>query len=725
METKLELLAPAGSYEAMTAAFAAGADAVYLGGQRFGARAYADNLDEEQLKQAIFYAKIRGKKLYLTVNTLFKDAELEELYGWLDPLYREGLDAVIVQDIGALRYIRDAFPDMAIHASTQMCVTGAYGAGFLKRLGVSRVVTARELSLQEIQSIRRQVDIEIESFVHGALCFCYSGQCLLSSMLGGRSGNRGRCAQSCRLPYDLYRQEKQLNRRDARCLLSPRDICTLDLLPELIESGICSFKIEGRMKRPEYTAGVTRVYRRCLDRFLKSGRAEGAVRPEDRRELAELYSRGGFSEGYYRKHNGAEMMSLQRSAYQTENEELLEDIRKSCIDQEKPEKINGKLILSAQKSAILTVSCQNVRAEAKGQTPQAAITRALTAEEVRKQICRTGGSGFQFEHLELEMDDGLFLPLQALNELRRTALDRLREAWKESYRRADGKYLRPCERKEAKGQELLLTASAETLDAGYALLSVPEISRIYLDCSAFADRQAFLERSPAFLEKARSAKKECYYILPWIFRTEAEGYYQGCREILNRYDGLLLRNYEEAAFLRRLGVDTPLAADWNLYTMNREAERVFREEGFLFDTAPPELNYRELAARGCSGSELIVCGCQPLMVSAQCQLKNSAGCTREPQLLRLRDRKQKSFTVKNICSFCYNVIYNAVPLDLADRLDKIRSLSPKSVRLQFTSESPAKTLRIAKAYARICFRGSGEQRVYQEFTRGHFDRGVE
>lgn len=307
---KVELLAPAGSYESMTAAYSAGADAVYLGGLKFGARAFADNLDTEQMKKAIDYAHIRGRKLYLTVNTLLKQKETEELYDYLLPFYREGLDAVIVQDFGVFKMVREAFPDMDLHASTQMTVTGVGGAAWLQERGASRVVTARELSLEEIQRIHEQVPVEIESFVHGALCFCYSGQCLLSSMIGGRSGNRGRCAQPCRLPYQLYEENKLLSR--AAYLMSPKDMCTLDLIPELVESGIYSFKMEGRMKKPEYTAGITSVYRKYIDRYLNDGKENFRVRQEDRTILMDLYNRGGFSQGYYHQHNGKDMMSMQR-----------------------------------------------------------------------------------------------------------------------------------------------------------------------------------------------------------------------------------------------------------------------------------------------------------------------------------------------------------------------------------------------------------------------------
>ena len=309
---RVELLAPAGSYESMMAAYKAGADAVYLGGTRFGARAFADNLDTERMKEAIDYAHLRGKKLYLTVNTLLKQKEIEEVYDYLLPFYKEGLDAVIVQDFGVFQMVKESFPGMDLHASTQMTVTGVKGAQWLFERGASRVVTARELSLGEIQKIHEQVPVEIESFVHGALCFCYSGQCLLSSMIGGRSGNRGRCAQPCRLPYQLYENGKKISKDDQPYLMSPKDMCTLDIIPELIESGIYSFKMEGRMKKPEYTAGITAIYRKYIDRYLEYGQQKYQVSSEDRSSLMDLYNRGGFSLGYYRQHNGREMMSMER-----------------------------------------------------------------------------------------------------------------------------------------------------------------------------------------------------------------------------------------------------------------------------------------------------------------------------------------------------------------------------------------------------------------------------
>ncbi len=318
---RVEILAPAGSIEGLKAAVNVGCDAVYIGGAKFGARAYANNLDEETLLKAIDYTHIRGKQLYLTVNTLLKNEELnDELYHYLKRFYLQGLDAVIVQDVGVMHYIHEHFPQLPIHASTQMTLTMAEGVNELKKYGVTRIVPARELSLLEIQRIRRSTDMEIEAFVHGALCYSYSGQCFMSSMIGGRSGNRGRCAQPCRMEYQVEEAKKVVSERDQSYMLSPKDMCTLSMVAQMIEAGIDSFKIEGRMKRPEYAAGVVLAYKKQTDMYYELG-AKGydqyhkehpEVMAKEIQKLQDLYNRGGFSTGYYDMHNSKEMMSMHR-----------------------------------------------------------------------------------------------------------------------------------------------------------------------------------------------------------------------------------------------------------------------------------------------------------------------------------------------------------------------------------------------------------------------------
>ena len=317
MKKKVEILAPAGSFDSMKAAVAAGADAVYMGGSRFGARAYAENPDETGMLEALNYVHMHGRQLYMTVNTLVKEDEMDDLYDYLLPYYQAGLDAVIVQDFGAFAFLKREFPNLDLHASTQMSVHSVQSAALLEKLGASRVVPAREISLEEIAAIRQNTSLEIECFVHGALCYCYSGQCLMSSMIGGRSGNRGRCAQPCRLPY-VYEGKEQF-------WLSPKDICTLQILPEVLEAGVDSLKIEGRMKRTEYAAGVAAMYRKYVDLYRKKGKEGYHVEKKDIQDLMDLYNRGGFSTGYYQRYHGVSMMSMKRqNHYGTEGAMLLE-----------------------------------------------------------------------------------------------------------------------------------------------------------------------------------------------------------------------------------------------------------------------------------------------------------------------------------------------------------------------------------------------------------------
>lgn len=318
-QKKPEILAPAGSVSALRAAICAGADAVYIGGSRFGARAYAESTQADSLLSAVDYAHQRGRKVYLTVNTLLKEQELsEELYEFVRTYYEGGIDAVIVQDVGVLHFLAAHFPGLPLHASTQMTIVSGDGAAMLSGYPVTRIVPARELSLEEIKQLRQSTSLELEIFVHGALCYCYSGQCLFSSMLGGRSGNRGRCAQPCRMPYTLYTDGRKV--REDAYLLSTKDLCTLDRIPELISAGIDSFKIEGRMKRPEYAAGVTAAYRQLTDLYFEYGEKEYRsylnknpnLLQELTERLGDLYNRGGFTDGYCFRFHGPEMMSMER-----------------------------------------------------------------------------------------------------------------------------------------------------------------------------------------------------------------------------------------------------------------------------------------------------------------------------------------------------------------------------------------------------------------------------
>ena len=373
-----ELLAPAGSFEHLKAAVAAGADAIYMGGEKFGARAYAHNFSREDMIEALQFAHFHERKLYLTVNTLMKEKELfEELGDFLFPYYENGLDGVIVQDIGAVRFIRENFPDLEIHGSTQLTVTDFRGAVAAKRMGMTRVVPARELSLAEIKRIKKETGLEVEVFVHGALCYCYSGQCLLSSMYGGRSGNRGRCAQPCRLQYTLMNADGMILNpsKYTKYLLSPKDLCSLSMLPSLMEIPVDSLKIEGRMKNVEYVAGVTAIYRKYLDKISENWEQRAQFQPEeeDIHALEELYCRGSFTEGYWNKHNGQDMMAAVSPKNTGRKVGKVLSVSKNKVRMHFEDTLHPKDILvipvskDGQDEVILTVPSKDVGTSLKGQ----------------------------------------------------------------------------------------------------------------------------------------------------------------------------------------------------------------------------------------------------------------------------------------------------------------------------------------------------------------------
>ena len=428
----VELLTPAGSPAAFYAAVNAGADAVYLGGPKFGARAYAENFTTEELVACIRYGRLVGCRVYLTVNTLMKETEVSELNDYLRPFYEAGLDGVIVQDFGAFRRIKENFPGLELHASTQMTLCSSYGAELLKSMGASRIVPARELSLAELINIRQSVDIELETFIHGAMCYCYSGQCLFSSILGGRSGNRGRCAQPCRLPYSV-----KLDGRRGReqYPLSLKDMCTIEHLPEFIEAGIDSFKIEGRMKRPEYAAGVTSVYRRYIDRYYQLRGNHGAeeaaerfrVEKTDRRILNSLYIRSEVQDGYYFKHNGKEMVTLDSPAYSATDDALLQRLHEQFLGDKKKLPVILKGYFRIGNPARLEISSGSCSVCVTGQTVDHALKQPVTEENVRKQLGKLGDSCFCAEDIYVELDSDAFYPLKQINDLRRLAVSELEE----------------------------------------------------------------------------------------------------------------------------------------------------------------------------------------------------------------------------------------------------------------------------------------------------------
>lgn len=757
MKKKVEILAPAGSFDSMKAAVAAGADAVYMGGSRFGARAYAENPDEMGMLEAINYVHLHGRQLYMTVNTLVKEDEMDDLYDYLLPYYQAGLDAVIVQDMGVFSYIREHFPDLPVHASTQMTITGPEGAALMTRMGAVRIVTARELSLEEIRRIYQETGVEIESFVHGALCYCYSGQCLFSSLIGGRSGNRGRCAQTCRLPFDVLRRLDEnnpnenrnkkkengvLNPGDSKYVLSLKDLCTLDILPDILEAGVYSLKIEGRMKSPRYTAGVVRLYRKYVDLYLKNGRKGYRVDPKDRKELLDLFDRGGQTLGYYTEHNGRDMVVChEKPAFRQENRELYQYLDKTYVEAEVKEPVQGFARVCEGEPLQLTLQYEDpLTGESRmaggiGAVVQTAVKQPMSKERIEKQLGKTGNTPYYFENLEVETGGSPFVPVQELNELRRSAFEQLTGEILRPYRREmpenkaceTGKGRQNLEDENNIGNKTALYrihVSVEHPAQLKAALSVPEVGAIYLDSAEFG-----AEQWNEWVSRCHEADKQCLLVMPHIFRDRAKEYFETHRSRLESagFDGLVIRAWEELELVREWKISIPLVMDYGIYTMNHRAEDFVREmapELPMRFTLPVELNSRELEARGSRERELLVYGSVPVMVTAQCIRKTVEGCSKCPEYLYLRDRKKKVFPVRNQCRFCCNTIYNSSPLSLLKDKKQIDRLQPEVLRLAFTSESAAQTGEVLDAYVKT-FLHQEPVELEGEFTRGHFKRGVE
>lgn len=785
MKKQIEILAPAGSYECLKAAVISGADAVYLGGAKFGARAFANNFDEKELLEAIDYVHLHGRKIYLTLNTLLKNQELyQELYEYLRPYYKQGLDAVIVQDMGVLSFVKKYFPSLPVHASTQMTITQEADARLIEAQGVERVVPARELGLEEIRKIKQHTSLDVECFVHGALCYCYSGQCLLSSLLGGRSGNRGQCAQPCRLPYKVEDSKQE------KYWLSLKDICTLDGIPDMIDAGIDSFKIEGRMKKPEYVSLVTGLYRKYADLYLQNGRDGYRIDEKDKEKLLDIYNRGGFHGGYYQTHNGKEMLSIDRPnhagvraaaieavegrklklrsltalhkgdiielphgkdfhtlgesigenqlfsilvpkhlqvkkgqlLYRTRNEKLISEVSTQLQDIKIQEKMNGEFMLSTEESAKLKLQYRDISVTVEGEKAQEAVNRPMDEERIEKQLRKTGGTPFYFEKIKISLNAPLFYPLQSLNELRRRGIEKLIQAILEPYRRGDAgsyqKEIKIPKNDAAAGESPHIHVSVEKIEQFEEVLLWGPVRRIYIDANI--TRESYKGAGlRAYVQKGHANGKEIYYSMPHIFRERTKKKYEANYQNLLAcgFDGFLVRSLGELQFLKDMGYDGAIVSDYNLYQWNEYSKQFFAEQGIAMGTAPLELNANELRELTISDSELLIYGYIPVMVTAQCIKKSASGCDKSYARDTIKDRQQKKMVVKSCCDYCYNLIYNTVPLVLFDCKEEIQSLHPKAVRISFTSENQSMT-------AQILNKSIAHAELGDAFTRGHFKRGV-
>ena len=755
---KVELLAPAGSMETLKAVCAAGADAVYLGGGQFGARAYAKNFTQDELLYAIDYVHLHDKKLHLTVNTLLKNKELEEqLYDYLLPYYEQGLDAVIVQDAGVFSFIKKYFPGLELHASTQMTITGTEGARFWKEAGADRIVLARELSIDEIRHVHDTVDIELECFVHGALCYCYSGQCLFSSMLGGRSGNRGRCAQPCRLPYGVA-TERQTRTKGELYPLSPKDLCALDLLPELLAAGVSSLKIEGRMKQTQYAAGVTKIYRKYLDLLEDRMKDDGTIDTDfeiseaDRRALMELGNRSGFTAGYLRGEKGKEMMSLQspkHTSVQSEN---------TCVAEERKRPVSGSCMCRSGHAIRFTVTdaVSGQTVSVSGGEVQPAKNAPMQRADIEKVLRQTGDTDFSFTSLQIELDENCFLPKQFLKAVRREALEKLKVKLLQTQRRTGQAFDRedfspqvsfsyteqdtkPDRRSEysstsdgLRTQQLLVVC--DTTEQFDLCAEKDYIETLAIQMQSIPPEQMTRVITHA-AQRCTDTGKKILLAFPGVFRKETADFYEkqwNCMQKLQEkghIDGFLAKNYDSLGFLNRMGVKPEhVWLDSQLYTFSGGAASFFRAQGYRNRTLPLELNAKELKRLPQDGSVLVIYGHAPFMISSQCVNKNMFGCDRTAKKLELVDRYEKRLPVKNYCSVCYNLIYNPLPtLLFIDRAwSEVEKIHPQTLRMDFTVEDAAETGAVLALYEQqVLGRNTLEAPFSGASTRGHFGRGIE
>lgn len=699
-----ELLAPAGNLEILKGVIESGADAVYVGGSMFGARAYANNFTEEELLEAIDFAHLRGVKVYLTVNTLIKNSEFSKLYDYLLVYYKRGLDAVIVQDIGVVKAIHEYFPSMEIHTSTQMTVTGADGVRFLSQFGVTRVVMAREVSLAEMKRIHEETGMELEAFVHGALCYSYSGQCLFSSILGGRSGNRGRCAQPCRLPYTVEGKKDEY-------ILSLKDMCGIKVLDKLHDAGVYSLKIEGRMKQLEYACGVVKYYRSYID-------SKKPVSDADYDRIKALGNRCGFTDRYYFDHNGSDMVTYVKPNFVSNAAEPSPEKRKLSIE--------GELVLREGEPGSLTVKRGDVTYKASIEPVSAALKAPLDKKAAIDRINKTGDTDFEFSHIKAQIGENVFVPNGALNKLRRDAISGLCDKLLKKYYRNDARYADMSRltalpehvvKSDAAHDEAIndytTICSCMTRAQLDTLISYECFDVFYLDFDMY-DRKNLIQQFADDVQSLTKRNKKVYLMLPTIFRADSSDYFVTIAKELDNvsFEGFVVKNYEELYLTENLFTGKKVILDHNMYTFNDVSKSAFFEHGVSGDTVPLELNSKEIMHRNNIGSQMIVYGYYPLMTTANCVHKNTKGCDKKQKLIYLKDRYNKSFAVCNNCKECYNTIYNSLPTMLTKNISKLKEAGIRSFRYSFTIETPKQIKAVM------------DDKV-AEYTNGHYKRGVE
>ncbi|WP_191397301.1 U32 family peptidase [Flavonifractor sp. An306] len=691
----LELLAPAGSMEAVAAAVQNGADAVYLGYGDFNARRNAKNFSQEEFAAAVSYCHVRGAKVYLTLNTLLTDRELPQAAEFAAQASALGADAVLVQDMGVVRLLRQVAPDLPVHASTQMTLHNLDGVKMAAELGMTRVVLSRELSRDQIEYICQRSPVEIEVFAHGALCMCYSGQCFLSSIIGGRSGNRGLCAQPCRLKYGWG------DKADSNPL-SLKDLSLAGHLRELRKMGVACLKLEGRMKRPEYVAVVTGIYSRAI----KEDREPTA---EELEQLRAAFSRQGFTQGYYLDQQGPDMFGVREE--EKEPRELFAMARNTYQSGEAQRvPVTFYAMLRPGEPARVGVEDPQGRVvTVEGQVPEAARTRALTAEAVETQLSRTGGTPYRCVKVRSLVEEGLSLPLAALNALRREALDGLTKQREQLPQRRQGEF-HPGARYENRKEPPALTISVRTAEQVTGELLALGPAMVYIP----------LEELAAHPEKAQApAGTKIGVTLPRVaWDREMDQVTDQLRLVRDLgITDALIGNLGMAPVAQKLGFT--LRGDFGLEVYNSQAVKEYKRLGFSSLTLSFELKFPQLRDISKSlDTELITYGRLPLMLMESCIIKNRTGSCNCQNTNILTDRKGARFPVVKAPG-CRNELLNSQKLFLADKAADYKRIGLWAQRLLFTTENPRECVQVTQWYLD---QGSWSP---NEYTRGLYYRDVE
>ncbi len=808
MKKKHEILAPAGTFEALVAAVQNGADAVYLSGKDFGARKFAGNFDRDELQEAANYSHVRGVSLYVTVNTLVFNHELDNLMEYLDFLYTIGVDAVIVQDMGVLQVVRRYYPDLDVHCSTQMSAQTVEDVKYLASLGVKRVVLGREMSLDQIRQAKKETNVHLEVFVHGALCISVSGQCLMSSMIGGRSGNRGRCAQPCRQKYKLYNEDTDevVDSLQGDYLLSPKDLSTLAEISKVVDAGAYSLKIEGRMKKPEYVAKVVRAYRHVLE----AAEQGSAVNMETLEKEMAIFNRG-FTRGHLFGEKGLAFMSMKSpgnqgyavgivKSYDTKKAKLtlrltdelnhndeIQLRRKNETVGGRVEKLEmeGKVVKTCSKGDTCQVNfkhpCQmgepvyktydeEMMKEArdtyhkeflripvmmeitiKGETPvtcslsdgdrhvwevseivpQKAMKRALKKEDVIGQLSKMGGTPYETSQVQVNLEDGLALPMKALNEIRRSLVEQLSMQRANRYQRWSHKNEWQTSRDTEKNSA---NRCADKLTFTYSVTNIEQLEKVMeLQPEKIYYRDLDTLKEAAALIKERNFAEQ---LVPQVHRMATE-------QLLKKYLNIISEIGLKTVLIQNLGHlhlfrGFKIIGDFNLNVINDLSYGYYKEQEMQRITLSPELTLSQMAAMNLlpHQTEIMGYGSLPVMAMKHCIISTVLGQPNNCQLCSeqrysLVDRMNKLFPIRRT-SGCHIEIYNSKKLMLIEDHEKLRKAGIGFFRLNFLDETPQELEKVVTFHRNILTGSLGpeDEKVIQAVkaggvTNGHLHRGIE